>query len=165
MPYHHPTPTALPPLNLPALIAPRIEMCADGVVRIYDPLRRKLVALTPEEWVRQHFTAWMTSAGMGYPAPLMANEVAITLNDTQRRCDTVLYRRRGLTPLMIVEYKAPQVAVTQRVFDQITRYNMALQVPYLAVSNGLTHYCCHIDYATRKATFLRPFPPYSALTD
>lgn len=152
-----------PALNLPPIENPEIETGADGIVRIYDPLRRKPVALTPEEWVRQHFTAWMTGE-LGYPATLMANEVSLTLNGTSRRCDTVLFSREGLAPRMIIEYKAPEITITQKVFDQITRYNTVLRVPYLAVSNGLTHYCCRIDYDSRKVCFLRAFPHYTELT-
>lgn len=134
----------------------------DGVTRVYCPLRRHFVALTPEEWVRQQFVAHLT-ADLGYPAPLLANEVAITLNATSRRCDTVLYSPQGLRPQMIVEYKAPHIRITQKVFDQIVRYNSVLRVPYLIVSNGLTHYCCHIDYTTPRVTFLPTIPPYSEL--
>ena len=74
------------------------------------------------------------------PAELTANEVPITLNALSRRCDTVVYNRQ-LRPLAIAEYKAPSVAITQRVFEQIARYNMVLAVPFLLVSNGLRHFC------------------------
>ena len=75
----------------------------------------------------------------------MANEVQIRLNGTQKRCDTVLYRR-DLTAQMIMEYKAPDIPIKQAVFDQITRYNMVMKVDYLIVSNGMQHYCCKMDY-------------------
>ena len=93
----------------------------------------------------------------------MANEVAITLNGTSRRCDTVVYSRQGLVPQVIVEYKAPSIAITQRVFDQIVRYNMVLQVEWLMVSNGLQHFCCHVDYANRRVRFLESIPAYAEL--
>ena len=80
---------------------------------------------TPEEWVRQHFVAWLTGA-LGYPASLMANEVGLRLNGTLRRCDTIIYDR-SLRPLVVVEYKAPSVTISQRVFDQIARYNLVLR--------------------------------------
>ena len=127
-------------LNLPP-ITPRITRGADGVTRIFDPLRRRPVALTPEEWVRQHFAAYLTGP-LAYPRELTANEVSLRLNGTLRRCDTVVFSREGLRPLVIVEYKAPSVPVTQRVFDQIARYNLVHRAPCLMVSNGLTHYCC-----------------------
>ena len=94
----------------------------------------------------------------------MANEVAITLNGTKRRCDTVVYDRT-LSPRIIVEYKAPTVNITQQVFDQICRYNMVLQVDYLIVSNGLVHYCCKIDYAANRYTFLKEIPEYSQVVE
>ena len=128
---------------------------------IFDSLRKKYVALTPEEWVRQHFIHFLTDF-KGYPKGLLANEVQLNLNGTKKRCDTVLFNSE-LNARMIVEYKAPQVEITQAVFDQITRYNMVLKVEYLIVSNGLHHYCCRIDYQTMKYTFLPDIPAYKDL--
>lgn len=130
-------------------------------LKVFDPLRRKYVALTPEEYVRQHFTAWMTDS-LGYPASLMNNEVSLKLNDTSRRCDTVVFRSDG-TPAVIIEYKAPTVAITQNVFDQIARYNMVLQSRYLIVSNGLRHFCCEMDYENDNYRFLPQIPVWTAL--
>ena len=132
-----------------------------GKYVIWDVLRRKNVALTPEEWVRQHFIHYLIHH-KGYPQSLMANEVQVSLNSTKKRCDTVLYRR-DLTARMIIEYKAPDVEITQNVFDQITRYNMVLRADYLIVSNGLQHYCCKLDYQTNSYTFLRDIPNYDSL--
>lgn len=148
-----------PPLNLPpADLHTRIE---GKILKVFDPLRKKYVALTPEEYVRQHFTAWMTGT-LGYPASLMGNEVAITLNDTRRRCDTVVFRRDS-TPLMIVEYKAPTVVIDQNVFDQIARYNMVLRSRYLVVSNGFNHYCCEMDYEGDTYRFLPEIPKWEEI--
>ncbi len=146
-------------LNLPK--APVKITVKEGKRYVFDVLRRKYVALTPEEGGRQHFTHYLLHE-QGYPQGLLANEVQIQLNGTRKRCDTVLYNR-DLTARMIVEYKAPTVGITQAVFDQITRYNMALKVDYLVVTNGLTHYCCKIDYATRTYAFLPSVPAYSEL--
>ena len=110
--------------------------------------------------VRQHFVHFLL-AHKGYPQALMANEVQVQLNGTKKRCDTVLYRR-DLTARMIVEYKAPEIEITQKVFDQITRYNMVLKVDYLIVSNGLQHYC-RIDYEHNSYTFLQDIPEYQNL--
>ena len=126
---------------------------------IFDIIRRQHVALTPEEWVRQHFVHFLINH-KGYPQSLMGNEVQLKLNGMSRRCDTVVYDRM-LRPRVIVEYKAPTVNITQQVFEQICRYNMVLQVDYLIVSNGLAHYCCKVDYATRSFTFLREIPDYA----
>ena len=146
-------------LNLPAFDA-KIER-RDGKSVIWDPLRRRYVALTPEEWVRQHFVHFLIEQ-KGYPAALMANEVQVQLNGTRKRCDTVLYRR-DLSARLIVEYKAPEVEITQRVFDQITRYNMVLRVDYLIVSNGLRHFCCRMNYEQNSYEFLREIPGYKEL--
>lgn len=146
-------------LNLPAFEAKIAQR--EGKNVIFDVLRRRYVALTPEEWVRQHFTNFLLKE-KGYPQGLLSNEIQINLNGTKKRCDTVLYRR-DLTPQMIVEYKAPSVEITQAVFDQITRYNMVLKVDYLVVSNGLRHYCCRIDYARNTYYFLPDIPRYADL--
>ncbi len=132
---------------------------ADDILKVFDPLRKKYVALTPEEYVRQHFTAWMTD-NFGYPASLMSNEVSLKLNDTLRRCDTVIFRSDG-SPLVIIEYKAPTVSITQNVFDQIARYNMVLHSRYLIVSNGMRHFCCEMDYDKDSYSFLPQIPIWS----
>ena len=147
------------PLNLPSY--PVKIQVQNGKNVIFDPLRRKFVALTPEEWVRQHFVNLLTEI-KGYPKVLLANEVQLNLNGTKKRCDTVLFDK-NLQARMIVEYKAPHVEITQNVFDQITRYNMVLKVEYLIVSNGINHYCCRIDYTTMKYTFLPDIPAYGEL--
>jgi hypothetical protein len=128
---------------------------------VFDKLRRRFVALTPEEWVRQHFVNFLITA-KGYPPSLIANEIQINLNNQKRRCDSVIYDR-NLTPLMIVEYKAPEVAITQNVFDQIVRYNIVLRVGYLIVSNGLNHYCCRMDYENQTFEYLPDIPAYNDL--
>lgn len=91
----------------------------------------------------------------------MANELALTLNGTRRRCDTVVFDRTGRRPLMIVEYKAPHIAVSQRTFDQIARYNIVLKTPWLVVSNGMNHYCCRVDSDAGTYSFVDRLPTYS----
>ncbi len=149
-------PAELPQLNLPPCRL-SISDDADGVRRVLDPLRGRRVALTPEEWVRQHFVAWMIDH-LDYPKSMMANEVAIHFNGMSRRCDTVVYSRRGLMPLMIVEYKAPGITVSQKTFDQIVRYNSVLRARWLVVSNGLSHYIARIDYERGRVIFLESMP-------
>ncbi|MDR1403629.1 MAG: type I restriction enzyme HsdR N-terminal domain-containing protein [Tannerellaceae bacterium] len=146
-------------LNLPEFEAKVSKK--DGKPVIFDPLRRKYVALTPEEWVRQHFINFLRTE-REFPMELLANEITIRLNNTIKRCDTLVYNR-FLTPLMIIEYKAPGIAVNHTVFDQITRYNISLRVPYLVVSNGLHHYCCRIDYGKQSYAFLNDIPLYREL--
>lgn len=144
-----------------ALELGKVIVGLDGQFGLVDVIRRRYVALTPEEWVRQHFVHFLMTH-KGYPQALMANEVQVQLNGTKKRCDTVLYRR-DLTARMIVEYKAPEVEITQKVFDQITRYNMVLKVDYLIVSNGIRHYCCRMDYEQNSYTFLQDIPDYASL--
>ena len=133
----------------------------DGKRLVFDIIRRKYVALTPEEQVRQYFVNYLISE-KGFPKEMIANEVSIKLHNTSKRCDTVIYNA-DLTPLMIVEYKAPQVEITQAVFDQITRYNIILRVDYLIVTNGINHYCCRIDYEKNTYYFLPDIPTYADL--
>lgn len=128
---------------------------------IFDIIRRRYVALTPEEWVRQHFVHFLI-AYKGYPPELMANEVLLNLNGTKKRCDTVLYKK-DLSARMIIEYKAPHIEITQNVFNQITRYNIVLKVDYLIVSNGISHYCCKMDYTGQSYVFLKDIPAYGSL--
>ncbi len=130
-------------------------------MEIYDSLRRKYVALTPEEWVRQHFVNWLIS-DKEYPTSLMANEAGIKLNSQIRRCDTVVYNHQ-LDPLMIIEYKESNVSITQDVFDQVVRYNTVLKVQYIVVSNGISHYCCKMDYKKQSFEYLTEIPNYKDL--
>ena len=133
----------------------------DGRRTILDILRRKYVALTPEEWVRQHFVHFKKKK-KGYPATLLANEVQLNVGNKLLRADSVLYGS-DLHPRMIIEYKAPTVSITQKVFDQISVYNMLLKVDYLVVSNGINHYVCKMNYENQKYFFLREIPEYKDL--
>ena len=141
-------------LNLPGF-APKVAE-KDGKRTIFDPVRQKYVALTPEEWVRQHFVNYHDHSEK-LPERTAGKRSAGQLNGTSKRCDTVAYSR-FLEPLVIVEYKAPHINITNTVFDQIARYNMVLRVEYLIVSNGLNHYCCKIDYNNRAYTFWKEYP-------
>ena len=127
-------------LNLPPFEA-RLQGPQDRR-RIFDILRRRYVALTPEERVRQNFIHYLTDH-LNYPATLLANEVKLQIGKKTLRADSVLYDTQ-LRPRIIIEYKAPHINITQRVFDQIVAYNMQLHVDYLIVSNGLSHFCCKI---------------------
>lgn len=146
-------------LNLPGF-TPKIIL-RDEKHMIFDPLRRKYVSLSPEEWVRQHFINYLLTEKK-YPEGLLANEVQIKLNATTKRCDTIVYDSY-LSPLMIIEYKAPSVPITKNVFDQIVRYNMVLRVRYLIVSNGINHYCCKVDYEKQEIIYMETIPEYKQL--
>jgi hypothetical protein len=134
-----------------------------GKPYVFDILRRKHVSLTPEEWVRQQFVHYLIDQ-KGYPAECIGNEVSITLNGTKKRCDSVVYGQNA-QPLMIIEYKAPSVEITQQVFEQISRYNIRLRVRWLVVSNGLQHYCCQIDYTEGTCKFVDDIPSYKNIRE
>ena len=133
----------------------------DGKRMIFDFLRKKYVALTPEEWVRQHFTHYLVEH-KGYPKGLLGNEIELQIGDKRLRCDSILYNKVAL-PQMIIEYKAPTVPLQQKVFDQISAYNLLLRVDYLIISNGIEHYCCKMDYKHQKYLFLQDIPDYEKL--
>ncbi len=146
-------------LNLPTY---EIKIAQHGnKQQIFDFLRRKYVALTPEEWVRQHFVHYLVEH-KGYPAGLMGNEIELNVGDKHLRCDTILYNK-DVIPQMIIEYKAPQIKIQQKTFDQISAYNLLLKVDYLIVSNGLQHICCRMDYTNQKYYFLEDIPDYQNL--
>lgn len=130
---------------------------------IFDILRRKYVALTPEEWVRQHFVHFLIEH-KGYPSSLLANEVSLKIGEKSLRADTVLYDR-NLQPRMIIEYKAPSIPLTTHVLNQVGNYNRLLHVEYVIISNGLQHYCCKMDYASQRFVLLEDIPPYQEMKD
>ena len=143
-------------LNLPPYQARVKEV--NGRKQIFDILRRKYVALTPEEWVRQHFIHYLIEH-KDYPITLLANEVPLQVGEKKVRADSVLYDNR-LRPRMIFESKASTIPLTQKVFDQITVYNLLLHVDYLIVSNGLETYVCRMDYDKQTYRFVENIPNY-----
>lgn len=118
---------------------------------IFDPVRLIWVALTPEEWVRQNMTLYISEC-LKISFAQFAIEAQITFNGLKKRCDTIIYDKKAI-PLIIAEYKQPSVAITQKVFDQIAVYNLKLNVPYLIVSNGYNHYMCQVDRENRRYIF------------
>lgn len=143
-------------LNLPQYSF-KIQDLGDKKI-IFDPIRKKYIALTPEEWVRQNFVRYLIEE-KSFPINLIANEISLKLHQTTKRCDSIIYDR-DLSPIVIVEYKAPDVEITQKVFDQISRYNVVFRVPYLIITNGLSHFCCHVDYLQQSVTFLKEIPNF-----
>ncbi|MDR3366345.1 MAG: type I restriction enzyme HsdR N-terminal domain-containing protein [Prevotellaceae bacterium] len=129
--------------------------------KIFDPIRKKYVALTPEEQVRQNFIDFLLRE-RNFPAGLMMVEYALKVNGMNRRCDIVACNRSG-APLLLVECKAPGVSIGNETFAQAARYNIALRVPYLAITNGTATYCCRIGFDAGSIEFLEDFPHYSAI--
>ena len=130
-------------------------------LQILDPVRRKYVALTPEEWVRQHFIHFL-NVNKKVPLSHIAVEKAIVVSHLAKRADIVVFKG-GLKPLLAVECKAPSVEINEEVFHQVLRYNMTLRVEYLAVTNGLRHVYCKVDYQNQKAVFIEELPDYDQL--
>lgn len=126
---------------------------------IFDSLRKKYVVLTPEEWVRQHYSRYLTEVKK-YPVSLIAIEKQLTINQLKKRTDIVIFDTNGL-PKIIVECKAPSIKITQDTFDQIARYNLKLNAQFLVVTNGLQHYYCMLDTENERYVFLQDIPEYS----
>jgi hypothetical protein len=146
-------------LNLPSYSF-RIKE-KEGKKLILDQFRRKWVALTPEEWVRQNFIRFLTEV-KHYPVSLVSVERSIRMNRLNFRSDAVIFSKTG-EPLVIIECKAPEVKISQQAFDQIVRYNYELRVKYLIVTNGMNHYFCVIDPDQLTYSFLTEIPDYNDL--
>jgi len=128
---------------------------------IFDIVRKKFVALTPEEWVRQHLLHFFI-AEKKYPASLLAVEKELFVAGIKKRTDVVVYSRSA-EALLIAECKSPDVALNQNVFDQAARYNLPLNVGWLLLTNGLIHYCCRINVAEQKYELVNEIPEYEQL--
>jgi len=125
---------------------------------IFDPIRKKYVRLTPEEWVRQHVLQFLIVTHK-YPKSLLNVEKEFLVNGIKKRYDLVAYRPDGSIFLM-VECKSPSITIDQNTFDQIARYNLKLNARYLMVTNGLNHYYCAMDYDAQQYQFLKELPQY-----
>ncbi|PKA84558.1 type I restriction and modification enzyme subunit R-like protein [Ulvibacter sp. MAR_2010_11] len=125
---------------------------------IFDEIRKKFVILTPEEWVRQHVLQLLLSEKK-YPASHINIEKQLKLHNTVKRYDIVVFNSDGSIHL-IIECKAPIVPITQETFDQIARYNMALDSTLLMVTNGIDHYFCKMDFENERYIFLKDIPSY-----
>lgn len=133
----------------------------EGKTKIFDRFRKRMVVLTPEEWVRQNFIMYMINE-KNYPESLIAVEASLKVVKRSKRTDVVVYNT-DLSPCLIVECKAPHIKIDSKVFDQIVRYNITLQVNYLVVTNGLDHFCCKLNYHDNSYTFLPELPAYKDL--
>lgn len=145
-------------LNLPSY-QPRIVYENDKP-RIFDVIRKKFVALTPEEWVRQHFIHLLLD--LKYPAALMAVEKLVLVNNLRQRADLVVYNRKGEAAL-IVECKAPEIELCNKTIQQAARYNIQLDVPFIIVTNGMATYCVFTHPSTKKQTVVSTIPTFENL--
>jgi hypothetical protein len=132
---------------------------SENKVYIFDVVRKKFVVLQPEEWVRQHIVQYIISEKK-YPLSLVNVEKQLKVNGMVKRYDIVIFNSDG-TIKVLVECKAPEINISQTVFDQIARYNMQLKAEYLMVSNGLSHFYCEMDFKEEKYSFLRDIPEFS----
>jgi len=128
---------------------------------IFDSLRIKYVRLTPEEWVRQNFVQFLVTE-KNYSVSLIVAEALVKVNNNPQRADLVVFDRSG-NPVLVAEFKAPEIKISQQTFDQIVRYNMQLQVKFLIVSNGMEHYCCQINYIDNTYAFLPEIPDFQTI--
>src|SRR5476651_3670 len=144
----------LQPLNLPPYAFKITEH--EGQLSLFDELRKKTIIITPEEWVRQHFVQYLINQ-KGYGKALIGLEGGLKLHGMARRTDILVRNNKG-EKILMVECKAPSVPITQGVFDQVARYNMVHKVPLLAVTNGLQHYYCRIDFVNERYEFLEELP-------
>jgi len=155
------TKTTVKELNLPAY---SFKVKPEGADRklIFDEFRKKWLVLTPEEWVRQHFIKYLV-VDKGYPEGLMGIEVTFKMNSLTRRADILVYNRVG-NPILIVECKAPEVRIDNKVFDQIVEYNFKFKLNYLVVTNGIKHYACTLGgEEVPEYEFLNSIPDYNDL--
>ncbi len=132
-----------------------------GIVEVFDGIRKKYVVLTPEENVRQHFLNYLIKEKK-YPASLMAVEKGLLVNNLPKRFDAVVYNREG-NPAVLIEFKSPEVKISQAVFEQISTYNLKLRVKYLIVSNGIHHYCCKVNFENGEISFIKDIPNYDEI--
>ena len=133
----------------------------EGKEMILDPVRRRYVKFTQEEYVRQNFLQYLINEGK-YPAGLLGIEVLFRFNTLRRRVDILVHNRLG-KPVMIVECKAPDVAVDEKVFEQAANYNLKFKVPYLVLTNGMHHFACKFNHDLMNFEYLLVIPLYSEL--
>ena len=138
---------------------PRLRLVRSGDSDfVHDPVRRKAVALTPEELLRQLVLHYLLEVKR-YPLNRVRVEIGLTVNGQPRRGDIVVFDA-VFRPWLLVECKSPKVALTEAAFGQAARYNMGLQVPFLAITNGLATFCCALDYEQKTFSFLPDFPDF-----
>ncbi len=131
---------------------------SENKVSIFDPIRKKFILLTPEEWVRQHTIEYLMKE-KNYPLSYINVEKLIKINDRNKRYDIVIFKPNGAI-FLLIECKAPEISISQATFDQIARYNLVLKAEYLMVTNGLNHYFCQMDFENERYNFLKELPDF-----
>lgn len=147
-------------LNLPAFEV-KVKK-SEGKVFIFDSVRKKYVVMTPEEWVRQHVINYLIHHRF-YPKSLFRVEGSLTYNTLQKRSDILVFDRSG-KPWMLIECKSATIKLGQRAFNQVAIYNMTIGAKYVAVSNGMLHFCCLAPAPGVNPEFLETFPDFDGAT-
>ena len=148
-------------LNLPTFDYRMREI--EGKAAIFDILRKKYIVLTPEEWVRQHFIHFLIDHYQ-YPKSLIKVESGHKYNHLQKRTDIKVYDREG-NIYLLVECKSADTVVSQKTFEQVAHYNLAIQARYLVVTNGLTHFACCVDHENKNYKFLQDLPAFEHVNE
>lgn len=146
---------SLPVLNLPPF-EPQLKREEDRVL-IFDSLRRKFLALTPEEWVRQHWINFLVEH-QSFPKGLISLEKGLKYNQLQKRTDLVVFDREG-KPYLLIECKAPEIELNQKVLQQALAYRSTLMTPYIILSNGVKHISLEFEKNQEKFIQTPNFPP------
>ena len=134
-------------MQLPCLNFPQydftIKTDESGCYFVLDTIRNKFLKLTPEEWVRQHIIYYLTK-DKKYPKGLLSIEKGLNINSQQKRYDLVAYNRKA-EPILLVECKAPEVAISQLTLDQAIIYNKKLNAKFIVLTNGLKTFCLKVE--------------------
>jgi type I site-specific restriction-modification system R (restriction) subunit len=130
----------------------------EGKKLVFDVVRKKWVALTPEEWVRQH-VLWFLINEKAVPESLISVEKSLTINTLTKRFDILVYDK-NTCPVMLIECKAPGVKLSQSTLEQAARYNLRYKVGLLFITNGLQHYCIAVNHETQQFRNLSSIPEY-----
>jgi len=129
---------------------------------IWDVWRKKQVVLTPEEWVRQNLLHYLINH-LNYPLGVIAVEMQIIVNALKRRCDAVVFDENG-KPLMIIECKEPDVALSPQVMQQIAQYNFQLNTEWLLISNGLEHITLRVNRGSGTIQQIPDIPSFDIIS-
>jgi type I site-specific restriction endonuclease len=151
----------LVPLHLPK---PQLKLAKrNQQPYVWDVVRKKYLLLTPEEWVRQHWVHLLQAKG--YPLSNIQLEGGFAQNNLRKRSDILVYKQAK--PFLLVECKSPQVPISQATMDQAAQYNLHYKAPFIALSNGLTHYCAEVSptpdsesQGEKQFQFIHEIPSY-----
>ncbi len=125
---------------------------------VFDSIRKKWLKLVPEEWVRLNCIEFLINEKK-ISRSLISVEKEFKLNNLKKRFDIVVFNKKGEIYLL-VECKAPNIKISQSVFNQITKYNLVLKSKFLMISNGINHYFFVMNFKSQKIQFLKELPSY-----